>query len=186
MSRLPLVASDSDDLRLAPTFDYFRRRDREVPPLYRALGNAPDMLQAWTDLAWPLRLKATSPRGLRELVIMRVAQLTGSTTEWLAHWDMAVVHGISPEQLGDLKSWTASERFSDVERAILQFTDELTVDLAVRDETFERLEQHFGPPEIVELTLTAAFYSCVARVLSAIRIDHEPDESRLAVMQADG
>jgi alkylhydroperoxidase family enzyme len=186
MTRLPLVPNDADDPRLAQAFDYFRGRDRDVPHLYRALANAPDMLQAWIDLAWPLRLKATSPRGGRELVIMRVAQLTGSTTEWLAHWDMAVVHGITAEQLGDLKSWTSSDRFSDVERAILQFTDELTVDLAVTDETFERLEQHFEPSEIVELTLTAAFYSCVARVLSAIQVDHEPDESRLAVMHADG
>jgi 4-carboxymuconolactone decarboxylase len=186
MTRLPLVPGESDDPRLAPTFDYFRRRDRDVPPLYRALGNAPDMLQAWIDLAWPLRLKATSPRGLRELVIMRVAQLTGSTTEWLAHWDMAVVHGITAEQLGDLNAWRDSERFSDVERAILEFTDELTVDLEVSDETYERLEQHFGPPEVVELTLTAAFYSCVARVLSAIRVEHEPDESRLAVMHSGG
>jgi 4-carboxymuconolactone decarboxylase len=186
MTRLPLVPGDSDDPRLAPTFDYFRRRDRDVPPLYRALGNAPDMLQAWIDLAWPLRLKATSPRGLRELVIMRVAQLTGSTTEWLAHWDMAVVHGITAEQLAELNAWRDSERFSDTERAILEFTDELTLDLEVSDETYERLEQHFGPPEIVELTLTAAFYSCVARVLRAIRVEHEPDESRLAVMHADG
>jgi 4-carboxymuconolactone decarboxylase len=186
MTRLPLVPGESDDPRLAPTFDYFRRRDRDVPPLYRALGNAPEMLQAWIDLAWPLRLKATSPRGLRELVIMRVAQLTGSTTEWLAHWDMAVVHGITAEQLGDLNAWRDSERFSDVERAILEFTDELTVDLEVSDETYERLEQHFGPPEVVELTLTAAFYSCVARVLSAIRVEHEPDESRLAVMHSGG
>jgi alkylhydroperoxidase family enzyme len=186
MTRLPLVSSDADDPRLARAFDYFRQRDRDVPPLYRALANAPAMLQAWIGLAWPLRLEATSPRGLRELVIMRVAQLTRSTTEWLAHWDMAVAHGVTPEQLGDLQSWRSSERFSDAERATLEYTDELTLDLDVSDDTFDRLADHFEPADIVELTLTAAFYSCVARVLSAIRVDHEPDATRLAVMHADG
>ena len=53
--RLPLVPSDSDDVALAAVFDVFRTRGREVPTLYRSLGNAPAMLQGWVDLAWPLR-----------------------------------------------------------------------------------------------------------------------------------
>jgi 4-carboxymuconolactone decarboxylase len=184
MARLPLVPGSADDPRLRPAFDYFRERGREVPALYRALANAPEMLQAWIGLGWPLRAKATSPRGLRELIIMRVAQLTGSTTEWLAHWDMAVAHGVTTAQLGTLANWRASDEFTDAERATLAFTDEMTLDLEVKDETFGTLADHFQPGELVELTLTAAFYSCVARVLDALRIEHQHDADRVAVMRS--
>jgi len=94
-------------------FDVFRDAGRDVPLLYRTLGNAPAMLRAWTSLAWPLRQEAASPRGLRELLIMRVAQLTAASFEWLAHWDMAVKHGITAEQLEEF----ARERSAEEARA---------------------------------------------------------------------
>ena len=87
--RLPLVGSESPDPELARVFDRFRDAGREVPTLYRTLGNAPAMLNAWVGLAWPLRNEATTSRALRELIIMRVAQLTRTGYEWVAHRPMA-------------------------------------------------------------------------------------------------
>lgn len=37
--------------------------------LYRALANAPDVLDAWLRFAWSLRDDCTTPRALRELMI---------------------------------------------------------------------------------------------------------------------
>ena len=45
--RLPLVDNDSSDPALAKVFDTFRNAGREVPNLYRTLGNSPAMLNAW-------------------------------------------------------------------------------------------------------------------------------------------
>ena len=54
---------------------------------------------------------------------------------------------------------------------MLAFTDELTSGLAVSDETFSALAQRWSSGELVELTLTVAFYSCVSRVLLALEIE---------------
>ena len=182
MPRIPLVPADVDEPRLNSVFAYFRDSGREVPDLYRTLGNAPALLEGWTRFAWPLRAEADSPRGLRELQIMRVAQLTDAETEWEAHWDMAVAHGNPPEKLAQLRHWRDSEAFDDVERAVLAFTDEMTADLEPSDDAFAEIEARFSPKEIVELTLTAAFYSCVSRVLLTLRI--EPHERRDGVLRA--
>jgi 4-carboxymuconolactone decarboxylase len=185
--RIPPVEADSTDPALAAVFDVFRDAGRDVPMLYRTLGRSPAMLQAWTSLAWPLRQEATSPRGLRELLIMRVAQLTTAPFEWLAHWDMAVKHGITVEQLDALADWPHSGLFSDRERAALALTDELTEGLDVADDTWSELAEHFAEGELVELVLTVSFYSCVSRVLHALRLS-EVDESdpRLAALSAAG
>ena len=180
MPRIPLIDRDSDDPRLAQVFDYFRDREREVPELYQTLGNAPELLQGWTNFAWSLRADAETPRGLRELQIMRVAQLTDAETEWDAHWDMAVQHGNPPEKLGDLANWADSDAFDDRERAVLAFTDEMTTEVEVTDETFAAVEAEFSAQEVVELTLTAAFYSCVSRVLRTLGV--EPAEVRPDVL----
>lgn len=171
MSRLPLVPEDAQDPDLKPVFDLFREQGRSVPELYRTLGNSPRLLRAWTEFAWPLRHEAQTSRGLRELMIMRVAQLTESTTEWAAHWKMAVEHGNPPEKLEQLTDWQRSDAFDDVEQAVLAFVDEVTEALDVSAETFATLEQHFTAGEIVELTLSTAFYSCVARVLRPLQIE---------------
>lgn len=170
MSRLPLVPDDADDPDLAAVFDLFRDRDRAVPELYRTLGNSPKLLRAWTRFAWPLRNDSTTSRALRELIIMRVAQLTEAETEWMAHWDMALEAGNTPEKLAALAGWESSDAFTDEERVVLAFTDEMTGDVEVSATTYAAVEERFGPGEIVELTLTAAFYSCVSRVLRTLDV----------------
>jgi alkylhydroperoxidase family enzyme len=185
--RVPPVPADTADPGLAPVFDVFRDAGRDVPLLYRTLGNAPAMLQAWTGMAWPLRHDATSPRGLRELLIMRVAQLTVASFEWLSHWDMAVKHGVSVAQLEQLDRWRDSDLFSPDERAALALADELTTGLDVADDTWAALAERFPPSELVELVLTVSFYACVSRALHALQLNQvDVADPRLAALTAGG
>lgn len=110
------------------------------------------------------------PRGLRELTIMRVAQLTGSLTEWRADAPLALEHGVTELQLDELEFWPRSGAFGEVEREVLDFTDQVTTNLTVDDTTYARLAARWSPQEIVEITLTVAFYCCVARFLQALDI----------------
>ena len=62
--------------------------------------------------------------------------------------------------------------FTDAERAALALTDSL-VEGHVPDEVNATIDEHFGPQERVELTLTAAFYCAVPRLLDALRVPVE-------------
>ena len=99
---------------------------------------------------------------------MRVAQLTGTAYEWLAHYDMAVAQGVPEATLEQLTSWRTNADLDDVEREVLAMTDELTLDLEVADATWAALAERYEPGELVELVLTAAFYSCVSRVAAHV------------------
>ena len=46
------------------------------PNLYRALANHPAIVAAWTEFANTLRHGSRTPRALRELVILRGAQVS--------------------------------------------------------------------------------------------------------------
>ena len=177
MARLPLVDPDATDPDLDVVFDVFRSAGREVPVLYRALGNSPRLLRAWTDFAWPLRADATTPRGLRELAILRVSQLTGADFEWHAHAPIALQFGGTQEQIDALESWSTSDVFDADQRLVLAAADRLTTDLAIDEATFAALNERWTPAEMVELVLTIAFYSCVSRVLSALDIHAPPEPS---------
>jgi AhpD family alkylhydroperoxidase len=150
-----------------------------VPTLYRALANAPGLLEGWIDFAWRLRNEATSDRGLRELAILRVAQLSGSDYVWRSHWKLARRAGVSDEQLAALGSWRESDLFSDVERAVLQLTDELTSDVAVDDTTWAAFHAGFDDRQAVEIVLTIAFYSCAVRINAGLGIPIEDSHSSI-------
>jgi AhpD family alkylhydroperoxidase len=178
--RLPLVDADTDDPQLARVFGRFREAGHDVPTLYRTLGNAPAMLNAWVGMAWPLRNEATTSRALRELIIMRVAQLTGAGYEWVAHRPMALKCGITDAQLLELNRWSDSTSFEAEQREVLAMTDELTDALDVSDDTWATLAARYTPSELVELVLTAAYYACVSRTLRALRLPVDPDDPALA------
>jgi alkylhydroperoxidase family enzyme len=174
MGRLPLVSTTSEDVVLKSIFERINSRDIDVPNLYLTIANAPIMLQAWIGLTWPLRHEGTSPRSLRELVIMRVAQVEQATYEWAHHWEMAIASGISAEQLESIAHWETSGLFDDRQSAVLAYTDEVIGDSGVKDETFAKLRELFSDGEIVELTLAATFYLNLAHFARALRIETEP------------
>ena len=140
--------------------------------LYRALAHAPRLLEAWIDFAWALREHCDTPRRLRELVILRTAQCTLSQYEWNQHRLMAAEAGVDEHQIAELPMWRTSPAFDDAERAALALTDAL-VEGRVPDEVNATIDEHFGPQARVELTLTAAFYCAVPRLLDGLRVPVE-------------
>ena len=169
MARVPYVDLDPSDPANATLLAFFQ--GRPMPAIYRALANAPGLLRAWTAFAWPLRSEPAVPRRLRELMIIRVAQLTGARAEWVGHVAMGLDHGVAQAQVDSLQEWAASDAFDDDERALLAFTDQLTIDGTVDDATFAPLAARWSNQELVEITLTAAFYACVSRVLNALAVE---------------
>jgi 4-carboxymuconolactone decarboxylase len=140
--------------------------------LYRALANAPDMLDAWLRFAWSVRDDCTTPRVLRELMILRTANVMRSDYEWHQHRDMAHRAGASAEQVDAVSAWQTSECYSERERAALMLTDAMLTG-HVNDEVQEVLAWHFSDQERVELVVTAGFYAMVPRVLDALRVPIE-------------
>ncbi|MYB02942.1 MAG: carboxymuconolactone decarboxylase family protein [Acidimicrobiaceae bacterium] len=165
------VDADIDHPALNRVFDGFRDRGREVPLLYRMLGNAPAMLDAWVQMAWPLRSEPETDRGLRELLIMRTALLTRSSFEWQAHWPAAIRFGVTEAQLEALGEWESSPEFSAAERAALACAGEIILDGGASPGAVGRLREFFSAGECIELILTTSFYVCVARTLQSLGIE---------------
>jgi 4-carboxymuconolactone decarboxylase len=173
VARLPLLGAEPGDEITAEVFETFRTEGRDPIALYRVLAHSPKMLRAYAGLARGLRYEAQTPRALRELMILRTAQLTGSEYEWAHHRAMAAANGVPEEKVGELASWAGSSRFDPAERAALRCVDEIHA-VALSDEAFTALESAMGPSATVELILLASFYEAVARIIQALGLVVEP------------
>jgi alkylhydroperoxidase family enzyme len=142
--------------------------------LYKALANHPAFVGAWTEFAQSLRADTKTPRALRELMILRSGQVQKSEYEWAQHLRMARKAGVREAQIEQLADWRASVEFNAQERAALGLLEGVTAG-RVDDAAWDTAAREFSREEMVELVMVAGFYSMVARVLDALRVELDDD-----------
>lgn len=173
MARVPYVSRPADPIT-EEVFELFDQEGRAPIALYQALANSPKLLRAYSTLAKGLRYEADTPRELREIVILRIGQLTKSEYEWAHHRKMAAAAGVPEEKVRELERWRKSELFDARERAALRCAEEVH-DAALSDEAFRELSGVFTNAEAVEIVLLVAFYETVARVIQALGLEVEAE-----------
>ena len=138
--------------------------------LYQMLLHSPPLAEGWLTYLSAVRQRLTLPGALRELVIMRVAQLNGAPYEAEQHAPIALNEGVTAAQLKALECWPESTHFDPVQRAVLALCDTITQDVQVPRATLQAVQQHLGERQTVELVATVAAYNMVSRFLQALHI----------------
>ena len=139
--------------------------------LYRAVAVSPGPASSFLKLGNLLRNRVELSPILREIAILRIAKLTGSVYEWTQHVQIALEEGVRQSQIDDVERWKDSDQFNDEERAVLQYTDEVSVDVKVKDSTFAEVRQYLDERSIVELTVSIGYWGMIARVLVPLEVD---------------
>ncbi|MDA8212793.1 MAG: carboxymuconolactone decarboxylase family protein [Clostridia bacterium] len=110
---------------------------------------------------------------LRELAILRIATLCDSNYEWYQHEIIARQVGVPEEQIEAVRQGKESPVFNEQERAVLRYTEEVTLQVKSSEEAFEELTRFLSHRELVELTLAIGFYNLVARFLENTGVEIE-------------
>lgn len=177
-ARIQPLSDEAAAPAVKETFDKMAANGAAVLNIYRTLGHSPGGFKGFITLGRQLLYKGTLPGDLRELVIVRVSELTKATYEHTKHMVIGKNEGLTQEKLtgmGNLQSGGYSEK----EIAALNYTKEVTLNVQVKDETFTALNPHFSPAEIVELTLVIGYYNMVSRFLEPLGVELEADPDSL-------
>jgi len=113
-------------------------------------------------------------RQLKQLALLRSAQLTGC--EWCLDFGsmLAQQAGIGQDKLRELPRWRTSERFTELDRVVLEYVEGMTrTPVDVPAELFDRLREHFDESQLVELTMAIAMENMFSRVNWALGIQGE-------------
>lgn len=139
-----------------------RRAPRPLQSLDLALLHSPPLADGWNSFLGAVRTKTSLGDDLRELAISRVAVCNGAWYEWKHHAPLAAQAGVSKEALDVVKTegeLTGLERpsvLSEKQWVVLVYTDEMTRNVQVREETFGKLKGLFSDREVVEITGTVS------------------------------
>ncbi|TDZ26075.1 hypothetical protein Cob_v000204 [Colletotrichum orbiculare MAFF 240422] len=168
-----------------------RRHPRPLQALDLTLLHSPPVADGWNSFLSAVRTQTTIPADLRELAISRVAVVNKAWYEWGHHAPLAVAAGVPQEGMDAIKTDAALELdarpglfLNEQQWAVLVYADEMTRNVRVKDETFEKLKSLFSEREVVEITTTVACYNCVSRFLVALDVGERnstgPDDAKLS------
>ena len=168
MARLPYA--DLDGVDQAPLVQRIVAERGSVLHLYQMLLHSPPLAEGWLAFLTAVRHKLTIGGALRELIIMRVAQLNGAPYEADQHQPIALQEGVTPAQLDALASWAGADCFDATERAVLRLTDAMTRDIHFDATLLAAVRERLGERGTVEVAATIAAYNMVSRFLEALQI----------------
>jgi AhpD family alkylhydroperoxidase len=143
------------------------------PNIFLTLGRHRGLFRGWLHFAGRLMPGGKLPRRETELVILRVAHVTGCSYEWDHHVRLGRRAGISAEEVERVKQGPEAAGWGNREGAILTAVDELLRDGDVSDETWTALRRHLDERLLVELVMLTGHYEMLAKTIRTLRI--QPD-----------
>ena len=174
MARVSYVERDQAHPKVKELYKSIEAHDTEILNLFKVMGHLPYIGLNFQRLANSILRGEELPANLRELAVLRVGYLTQSEYEFTKHTVISLQSGVSRKQIDGISDWKSSTEFSDEERALLAYTDEVTRSIKVEDETFNNLKGFLNERQIVELTAVIGYYGMVCRILVALEVELEP------------
>ena len=170
----PIEEPQTDQLR-----DFYAQVERAsggmgVLNIFKTMAHSPDLMESW----WRMMVVALSrlklDTRLRELAILRLFQIKRSPYGYAHHVRIGKGVGITDEQLADMQNFGQSERFSDLDKLVLRYTDAVTNLTDGSPAIAAELRQHLSEQELVELTFCIANWNLMAHLLAPLEIELEP------------
>lgn len=148
----------------------------EPPAIFLTLGRHRRLFWGWLHFAGTLMPGGRLARRETELVILRVATLSGSDYELTQHRRLGRRAGLSPAEIDLVADGPDAAGWSDRERLLLAATDELHHCRDLTDETWLALRGVLAERDCLELLLLVGHYEMLATTLNTLRI--QPDRPR--------
>ncbi len=110
----------------------------------------------------------------RELVILRTGFNWKSGYEWAQHVRIGLECGLTEAEVERIKEGPDKSEWSERDQALLQATDELTLDAFISDATWSRLDP-LSEKQRMDLVMTVAQYTQVSMMLNTFGVQLDDD-----------
>lgn len=154
--------------QLDPELRRRSRADDRTPlelGLTRIFGHTPEMAAGLGAFGAALKVNRTLPERMIELVRLRVAFHNQCRSCMAIRYPDPIADGLTEELVCSLERPMAAEDLTPAERIAIRYGELMATNhLAIDDEFYDRLRDHFTEPEIVELGLNVAMFVGVGRL----------------------
>lgn len=164
----------------APVEQYAPLFGADAPLRVQIYAQRPPLAAKFLEFGRTLRDERLLPDRLIELVRLRVAFRNQCRSCMAVRYEEGIADGLTEELVCSLEHPQEADDLTEAERAAIAFGDLMATNhLAIGDETFDRLREHFSDPEIVELCMNVALFVGFGRMGAALHmVDDLPERFR--------
>lgn len=145
--------------------------------LFTTLARSRGLFRRWLLFASGLMPFGQLPRSDAELVILRVAHLTGCEYEFDHHTPLALRIGLTEGEIERIRLGPDAAGWTDRARVLLAATDSLCETGGIDDPLWNRLAALYDEPRLIELCLLVGHYEMLAKTVKTLGIERERDRS---------
>ena len=138
--------------------------------IFKTLANHPELARRWLVLGNHILGKSTLSERDRELVILRIGYLCQSGYEWGQHVLIARQAGMSDDEIRLAKTGPDTAGVTQLDRLLLQATDELHSDAHITDDTWQGLAENYSTEQMMDLVFTVGQYNLVSMALNSFGV----------------
>jgi alkylhydroperoxidase family enzyme len=118
-------------------------------------------------------MRSTLPERERELLILRIGHLCRADYEWNKHAEISRSLGMTDADIESSRTGPDTPGLSELDRLLLQATDELHGDAHVTDDTWQALSEHFSTEQMMDLVFTVGQYNMVSMALNSFGVQFD-------------
>ena len=138
------------------------QKSGKIANIWKLWSHSPQTLEAFMPFNKSLVKGSLDPK-LRELAYMKASQINGCDYCGDAHKAGGRRVGVTEQQIQDIGNYSESAAFSDLEKLVLRYTEELTRTVRTSDDVMAGLKKSLSEADIVELNLTVGMANLTNR-----------------------
>ena len=139
--------------------------------ILRMMSRSGNIVDCFGTFAFNLLADTKLDPMLREFAILRVGYVSKSAYEVYYHERMIRKLGMNDDKINAIRDDIKSPLFSDLERLILDITDQIIHHVKMTDEQFDLIHESLSQREVMELVMSISFYMLACRFLENYEID---------------
>ncbi len=162
------------DEELAPNV---RKLLSGLPPanVFRMVANAQSSLQGFIQIAFSILRQSQFDARLREIAILRTAQVTKSQYEWEQHVIIARGAGVTQQEMDALRVDGQVQGLDEECLLICRVAEEIARDIRLSDEALQAILTKYGTRQATELILCCSYFNMLSRFLESTRVELDAD-----------
>lgn len=146
--------------------------------VFRTLAQDGDVITAFMPWGrYILSARNGIPAREKEIAILRTGYLCRSGYEFTQHTRIGLEAGLTEAEIAAIKVGPSAPQWGELDRLILQASDELFHDRFVATPTWEALGRHYSRKQQMDLVLTIGQYTQVSMFLNSFGVQLDPGQT---------
>ena len=170
MARLSYVEKETAGAEQQRVLAQVTQKSGKVANIWKLWGHSPLTLETFMSFYKTL-MKGTLDPKLRELAYLKASLINDCAYCAEAHKGAGRRVGITDQQIQEIGNYSGSAAFSDLEKLVLRYAEELTRSARSSEEVMTELKKSLSEADIVELNLTVGTANLTNRFNMSLMTD---------------